>query len=182
MEEMAEMMKKKGLRMPRVGQVGILVKDMDKSIDYFETTLGLGPWAVFEGEPVWCRENGKEVTYKGKIALAQAGPVQLELIQILEGRSVYSDVLGEGEGVHHLGFFVRDMDDRLRAVREAGIPILQHALLKRLGVSIEYAYLDTSETGGVITEYIQASFMGLPVPMRFGPLVRLSAWIAGKAG
>jgi len=173
---------KKGLRMPRVGQVGIVVQDMDKAIDYFETTLGLGPWAVFDEEPVWCRENGKEVTYKGQFALAQAGPVQLELIQILEGRSLYSDVLGEGEGVHHLGFFVHDLDERLRAVREAGIPVLQHALLKRLGVKIEYAYLDTTGTGGVITEYIKASFMGLPVPMRFGPLVRLSAWIAGKVG
>jgi methylmalonyl-CoA/ethylmalonyl-CoA epimerase len=181
-KEMAEMARGKGLRMPRVGQVGIIVRDMDKAIDYFETTLGLGPWAVFEGEPVWCKENGREVTYKGKMALAQAGPVQLELIQILEGRSVYSDVLGEGEGVHHLGFFVRNIDERLLAVRQAGIPVLQHALLKRLGVKIEYAYLDTTETGGVITEYIQASFMGLPVPMRCGPLVRLSAWMAGKVG
>jgi hypothetical protein len=85
-KEMAEMARGKGLRMPRVSQVGIIVRDMDKAIDYFETTLGLGPWAVFEGEPVWCKENGREVTYKGKMALAQAGPVQLELIQILEGR------------------------------------------------------------------------------------------------
>jgi catechol 2,3-dioxygenase-like lactoylglutathione lyase family enzyme len=176
------MRKRKGLRMPRVGQIGIVVQDMDRAIDYFEERLGLGPWAVFEGEPVWCRENGEEVTYRGKMAMAQAGPIQLELIQILEGRSVYSDLLGEGEGLHHIGFFVRDMDDRLRAVREAGIPVLQHALLKRLGVSIEYAYLDTTETGGVVTEYIQGSFLGLPVPMRFGPLVRFTAWIAGKVG
>jgi catechol 2,3-dioxygenase-like lactoylglutathione lyase family enzyme len=176
------MKKDKGLKMPRVGQVGIVVQDMDRAIDYFEETLGLGPWAVFEGEPEWCREDGREVTYRGKMAMAQAGPVQLELIQIMEGRSVYSDLLGEGEGIHHLGFFVRDIEERLQAVREAGIPVLQHALLKRLGVSIEYAYLDTTETGGVVTEYIQGSFLGLPVPMRFGPLVRLTAWIAGKVG
>lgn len=176
------MAKKRGLRMPRVSQVGIVVRDMDKAIEYFDRVLGLGPWAVFEGEPVWCRENGEEVTYKGKMALAQAGQVQIELIQILEGRSLYSDVLGEGEGIHHLGFFVRDFDERMRAVREAGIPVLQHALLKKHGLTIEYAYLDTTENGGVITEYIKASFLGLPFPMNWGPLVRMSAWFAGKLG
>ncbi len=179
---MVRLSKKKGLSMPRVGQIGIVVRDMDRSIDYFHEVLGLGPWAVFQGEPVWCLEDGEEVTYKGKIALAQAGSVQLELIQILEGRSLYSDLLGEGEGLHHIGFFVRDFDERLRAAKAAGIPVLQHALLKKLGLTIEYAYLDTTETGGVITEYIKSSFMGMPVPMTFGPLMRVSAWLADKVG
>jgi catechol 2,3-dioxygenase-like lactoylglutathione lyase family enzyme len=181
-EELVPLRIKKGLAMPRVRQIGIVVRDMDKAIGYFETVLGLGPWAVFEGEPVWCRENDREVTYKGKMALAQSGSVQLELIQILEGRSLYSDLLGDGEGIHHLGFFVRDFEARMRAAREAGIPVLQHALLKKLGLTIEYAYLDTTETGGVITEYIKSSFLGLPFPMNCGPLVRLSAWFAEKVG
>lgn len=176
------MARKSGLGMPKVGQVGIVVKDMDEAIEYFDKVLGLGPWAVLEGEPAWCMENGCEVSVKGKIAMAQAGSVQLELIQILEGRSMYKDTLGEGEGLHHLGFFVRDFDERMRAAEEAGIPVLQHALLKKLGLTIEYAYLDTTETGGVITEYIKSSFLGLPFPMNFGPLVRLSAWFAGKLG
>ena len=56
----------------------------------------------------------------GQLALANSGPIQFELIQILEGRSLYGDTLGEGEGLHHLGFFVRDMDARLQAARAAG--------------------------------------------------------------
>lgn len=71
------MARNRGLRMPRVSQIGVVVRDIDRAIEYFDGVLGLGPWAVFEGEPVWRRENGEEVTYKGKMALAQAGQVQI---------------------------------------------------------------------------------------------------------
>jgi catechol 2,3-dioxygenase-like lactoylglutathione lyase family enzyme len=179
---MVLMKKKTGLSMPRVGQIGIVVRDMDRAIDYFQGVLGLGPWAVFSGEPVWCVENGEEVTFKGMMATTQAGRVQLELIQILEGRSLYGDVLGEAEGLHHLGFFVRDFEERLRAAEDAGISVLQHGLLKKLGLTIEYAYLDTTQTGGVVTEYIKPSIMGLPFPMTWGWLLRASAWFARKLG
>ena len=175
-------MKPRGLNMPRVGQIGIVVKDIEKTIRYYQDIMGIGPWALFEGEPEWCLEGGKKVTYKGRMALANSGPIQFELIQILEGRSLYGDTLGEGEGLHHLGFFVRDMDARLQAARAAGVPVLQHALLKRMGLTIEYAYLDTTATGGGITEYIKTSFLGLPFPLNRGPLARLSAWAAAIAG
>ena len=172
----------RGLDMPRVGQIGIVVKDIGATMAYFEDLMGIGPWAVFEGEPEWCLEGGKKVTYKGRMALANSGPIQFELIQILEGRSVYGDKLGEGEGLHHLGFFVRDIKERLRAAEAAGVKVLQHGRLKRMGLTIEYAYLDTTVHGGVITEYIKTSFIGLPFPLNFGPLARLSAKAAAAAG
>lgn len=177
-------MRKKGdaLKMPWLGQVGIVVRDIDRTVDYYEKTFGIGPWAIFVGEPDSCVERGEEITFVGKMATAQAGPVQIELIQILEGRTLHSDFLGDrDEGLHHLGFFVRDIDTRLRGAREAGIEVLQHGVLRQLGLKIEYAYLDTTETGGVILEYIQSTFLGLPFPMR-SPLTRLGARLAQKLG
>jgi catechol 2,3-dioxygenase-like lactoylglutathione lyase family enzyme len=171
-----------GLGMPRLGQVGIVVRDIDTTTDYYQDVFGIGPWAVFEGEPESCIERGESITFKGKMAMAQAGPVQIELIQILEGRTLHSDFLGErDEGLHHLGFFVHDIEARLRAAKDAGIEIIHHGVLKQLGLKIEYAYLDTTKTGGVILEYIQSSFLGLPFPMR-GPLLRLGAWFSHKMG
>ena len=172
----------RGLDFPRIGQIGIVVKDLEATMRYYEELMGIGPWAVFDGEPEWCLEGGKKVNYKGRMALANSGPIQFELIQILEGRSLYGDVLGEGEGLHHLGFFVRDMKERLRAAEEAGVAVLQHGLLKRMGLTIEYAYLDTTASGGVITEYIKTSFLGLPFPLNWGPVARLSARAAAIAG
>lgn len=52
--------------------------------------------------------------------------------------------------------------------------------VKQRGLSIEYAYLETRETGGVIIEYIQPRFLGLPFPMR-GPLFRLGAKLGARA-
>jgi len=88
-----------GLKLPKLGQVGIVVKDIDKTMKYYERILGIGPWAVFAGEPTWCREKCGEVKTSGRIAMAQAGSVQIELIQMLEGGAVYTDLLGEGEGL-----------------------------------------------------------------------------------
>lgn len=168
------------LKVPWLGQLGIVVRNIDRTMRYYEEVHGIGPWAVFEGVPERCTEKGRDISFKGKMAMAQAGPVQVELIEILEGESLHSEFLAEhGEGLHHVGFFVQDLDARLEAVREAGIEILHHGLLKQMGLSVEYAYLETTETGGVIIEYIQPRFLGLPFPMR-SPLLRLGARLGSR--
>ncbi len=168
------------LKLPRLGQVGIVVRDVGKAMDYYRDTFGLGPWAVFDGEPETCVDRGREISFKGRMAMAQAGPVQVELIQILEGEGIHTEFLREhGEGIHHLGFFVNNLAQRLEAAGEAGIEVLQRGPLKQIGLTIEYAYLDTAGTGGVIIEYIQSRFLGLPFPMRT-PLLRQGAWLAEK--
>ena len=152
------------LKVPKLGQVGIVVRDIDETIRYYREAFGIGPWAVFEGEPVECVEKGERITFKGRMAMAQTGRVELELIQILEGRSFHSDFLEEqGEGIHHIGFFVNDFDERLAAVKEAGIGILHQGFLKQMGLTIKYAYLDTTAIGGVIIELIEQRFLGLPL-------------------
>ncbi len=46
-----------------------------------------------------------------KLALAQLGPVMCELIEPVQGPSSYEEFLNEhGEGLHHLGYFVEDID------------------------------------------------------------------------
>lgn len=168
------------LNLPRLGQVGIVVRDVGKAMDYYRETFGLEPWAVFEGEPETCVDRGREVSFKGRMAMAQAGPVQVELIQILQGETIHTEFLREhGEGIHHLGFFVNNLAQRLDAAGEAGIEVLQRGTLKQIGLTIEYAYLDTAGIGGVIIEYIQPRFLGLPFSMRT-PLLRWGARLAEK--
>ncbi len=153
---------------PRLGQIGIVVEDLDRTKEQFESAFGIGPWAVFEGEPAKCVDRGKEVSFRGKMGMAQSGPVQIELIQILEGdQTIHTEFLKEhGEGIHHLGFIVRDIESRIKAAKDEGIEILQHGLLKQMGMTIEYVYLDTRSLGGVVFEFIKPSFFGLPFPFR----------------
>ncbi len=65
------------LHMPRLAQVGIYVKDMDKSIERFENVFGIGPWLVLEGDTDYCLDRGCEAVVKGRIAMGYTGRVQL---------------------------------------------------------------------------------------------------------
>jgi methylmalonyl-CoA/ethylmalonyl-CoA epimerase len=170
------------LRVKKLSQIGIMVSDLEKTMEFYEKTFGVGHWSVFEGETEYCWYQGCETVVKGRIAMGYAGKVQFELIKILEGPSIYADFLGEkGEGLHHLGFFVKDLNERLRACEDMGIKVLQRGVLKQMGMKIDYAYLDTVETGGVIFEFIQTSFFGINAP-QLPALMKLVAKLQRRFG
>jgi len=171
-----------GLKLPGLGQVAILVDDLEKSMKYYEEVFGIGPWIRSEGGLDWLEVRGREAQADRKISLAQVGTVQIELIQYVGGDSIHFEFLEEcGQGVHHLGFFVRDLDRRLEAAKEAGIEVLQQGRIKQKGLTVRYAYLDTTDDFGVIIEFIEGKFMGIPFPMR-SPLLRWGNRLMEKLG
>ncbi|MFO7741514.1 MAG: VOC family protein [Anaerolineae bacterium] len=112
-----------------INQVAIVVEDLEQVAENYWTILGIGPWAIYEweyplvydrtyrGEPAWARE---------RIALVQVGNVQLELVQPVEGPSIYRDWLDEhGEGLHHLNFLVDDVGEAVDVLTEEGFESLQ---------------------------------------------------------
>lgn len=154
------------LHMPRLGQIGIYVKDTRQAIERFENVFGIGPWLVQTMQDKHCSYQGCESRLRSIISVAYSGRIQLELIEVLEGPNVYLDTLGgRDEGLHHLGFEVSDLEERLRACREAGIGVLQRGTFKRLGMRFDFAYLDTLEEVGVILEFIQTSLLGIKLRM-----------------
>jgi len=133
-----------------INQVAIVVKDIQRTVENYWSILGIGPWEIYAweaplvfertyyGKPAWARE---------KIALAQVGAVQLELVQPVEGDSIYQDFLTEhGEGLHHLNFLVDDVDEldkTAEILAEEGFPTIQSG---RIGTSEDkggYNYIDT---------------------------------------
>ena len=141
---------KQQLQLPGVGQIGVVVEDVDRAIAFYESTFGLGPWDIREvGAPnVW--DRGEEKQIKARLAFADFGQVEIELIQILEGDSLHLAFLREhGEGLHHLGFFVKDFAAKLEQAKAMGFEVLQ---VDPFGQA--YAYLDTRQPGGIIFELI----------------------------
>jgi methylmalonyl-CoA/ethylmalonyl-CoA epimerase len=139
------------LQLPEVGQIGVVVKDVDRVVDFLQSAFGLGPFRIQEAEApnVWNR--GQEKHIKARLAFAALGQVELELIQILEGDSVHLEFLREhGEGLHHLGFKVKDFQAKLEQAKALGFEVLQTGPGGRF-----YAYLDTRQCGGVIIELIE---------------------------
>ena len=148
-------MKERGkgkVALPSVSQVGIVVKDLDRTVEFYSSTFGIGPFEIRESNLEGVMLRGKPTTGRLRIAFAQAGQVQLELIQPLEGETPHAEFLRKkGEGLHHLAFFVSDIDNKLAQLAEQGIkPFFNGDSRSR-----SFAYLDTDKIGGVIIELIQ---------------------------
>jgi methylmalonyl-CoA/ethylmalonyl-CoA epimerase len=127
----------------RIDQIGIVTENIEKLIRYFKERFGL-EFIVFETQ----QERGKL-----KIALTNLGEVQLELIQVLEGQTIHAKFLKEkGGGLHHIGFFVRDLDEKLRIAEERGMRVIESGEI----AGVRYAYLDTEKDIGITLEFIEA--------------------------
>jgi len=145
-----------------IKQVGIVVKDINKAVDYY-SSLGIGPFRTLPsgGVPVYTGKKlrGKEAEFTMEIRVAQVGQVELELIQPLEGESIYKEFLEKkGEGIHHLGFLVRDIDEEEARLTKQGFKALASGRRPSGG----FTYFETDRVGGVIMELIQRSPGYLP--------------------
>lgn len=148
-----------GLNVETAGlyQVGIVVRDLEKSMKHYATVLGVGPWEVmtlddsFFVEPTY---RGRPAKHRFKVALGMSGAMQIELIQPVDGESIYADFLNEhGEGLHHLGHIrVEDLPRAIKEFEKQGAPCIQGGRLPDGG---GYAYMDTTASLGVITELIE---------------------------
>jgi len=138
--------------LPPLSQVGIVVRDIDKTAAFYHSTFGIGPFGIipevkFEGALL----RGRPTSTSIKVAFAQSGPVQIELIQPLEGQSIYTEFLAaKGEGLHHLGFEVDDFHGWLARFKSKGVePVFWH----NMGW-MAFAYLGTDSVGGVMIELL----------------------------
>lgn len=136
-------------------QVGVVVKDIDKTIEYL-SSLGIGPFKPLHRPPMVERKvRGKLADYKLKIALAQLGQLELELIQPVEGECVQKEFLeNKGEGIHHLGIYVDDLNKEVAELGKHGVKVIQSG---RRATGDGFAYLGTSAIGGITIELIQWS-------------------------
>lgn len=138
--------------LPELTQVGFVVKDIEQVANYYSTALGIGPFRVFDLDIPDATLHGKPISLKLRVAFARKGPIQMELIEVPEGESIYREFFEKkGEGLHHLGFHVTDIDTEVAKLARSGIGVLQGGKFSDGG----FAYLDTERFGGVIFELIQ---------------------------
>lgn len=140
------------LNLPPMSQIGVVVKDLNQAMEYYEKVLGLGPFV--EPEIIYSDKHyhGKPADFFFRMGFCSLGPVELELIEPVTEPTIYHDFLKEkGNGLHHIGFDVKDMDDKIRLCAEMGIDVLQIGRTPAGG----FAYLNTEKIGGVIFELIQ---------------------------
>lgn len=130
-----------------------VVPDLEAAIGRWVDQLGVGPFYVM------VQDRLTEVTYRGapaelsmRVALAQAGPVQVELIeQTSDGPSAYRDSVPAGEmGFHHLCVWTHDIDADADYFDSLGYPA---ATLGRSGA--RFGYFDTRPLLGCMLEVVE---------------------------
>ncbi len=155
--------------LPGIGQVGILVHEMDRAMAAYSSSLGVRRWYRSRTESRDTIYRGSSVELDLDIVVGYAGRVQVELVRVLsDGHdNVYHQVLGaDGYGFHHFGIVVRDIADHLERVERSGIEVLQASTIRNVGgMVIRTAHLDTLSSCGFVTELIEARLHGLSVGM-----------------
>jgi methylmalonyl-CoA/ethylmalonyl-CoA epimerase len=142
-----------------VAQVAIIVKDLEEAVENYWKLFGVGPWHFYTyGKPLVKRMtyHGEPADYKMRLALGNLGPLRIELIEILEGNTVYADFVKEhGYGVHHWGVLVEDIDKAIAEAEAAGLTMtMDGAGFGRDGDG-HYAYLNTEDKLGITIELIE---------------------------
>jgi len=138
-----------------IRQMGYVVRDLEAAMKHWTEVLRVGPFFHFE------RVKIVDYRYKGEpsdlwmsAALAQCGPVQIELIQQRnDAPSMYRDFLATGhEGLQHFAFWAdeKDFDAQLGRAKAAGFTV------KMSGASIDatgrYVYFEQQQHPGTVVE------------------------------
>ena len=132
-------------------QVAWVVDDLTGAVRRWLNTTGVGPFFVIEHVP---NENllyrGEPVELDMSVAWAQAGAMQVELIQQHnDGPSAYRDSVPAGhDAMHHVGGVTDDFDAEMARYREAGVAVPYESS----SGGIRVAYFDTREAIGCMTE------------------------------
>jgi methylmalonyl-CoA/ethylmalonyl-CoA epimerase len=146
------------VKLPPVEQIGIVVEDVDKAIEHFAAFFGWGPFRIREVDMQGFTFRNRPGHCRLKMAFARSGPVEIELIQVLEGETPHSGFLKQkGEGLHHLRFRVDNYDELLSQLSKEGVQPVFHQVLPGLA---SFAYLDTDRIGGVTFELFQMTKRG----------------------
>jgi hypothetical protein len=150
---------KKKFPLPDVAQICSLVPDIEKAVKTYWERFGVGPWHFYTyGKPLVKRmsRHGKPYEYKMKVALSYIGKMRIELIQPLEGDTVYQEFIDEhGYGVHHLGVLTDNMPESLKLAKECGLEMTQDGAGFGPDNDGHYAYLDTEKLLGTTIELIE---------------------------
>jgi methylmalonyl-CoA/ethylmalonyl-CoA epimerase len=147
-----------GMKIQGIQQVGIVVKDVEKTAELYWQQFGIGPWQLFTFGPGIKRGtyHGEDCTFSIRIAMAQVGSLLIELLQPLEGPTPHADFLAQhGEGLQHLGIFVESLAQATEQMKQLGYRDVCSAFGIGKDGSGGATYFDTDRATGALFEIIE---------------------------
>jgi len=138
---------KVGMNSPKkVAHIGIAVTSLTEALAFYRDQLGLSVTEIVEDEDRGIR-----------IAMVPCGDCVLEFMEPLGPSSQISRFLARrGQGVHHVCLEVEDVQERLDALADSGVQLVnQRAEIGAEGVPV--AFVHPRAAGGVLVELIEES-------------------------
>jgi methylmalonyl-CoA/ethylmalonyl-CoA epimerase len=139
----------------QVCQIGLVVNDIEKSLDGYCEVFGIPRPAIMitdEFEQTGAIYKGQPTRGRAKLAFIEMGQVQIELIQPLGGPSTWKEALDKnGDSVHHIAFIIKDTDQVVNGLAEKGMPLAQQGHY----TGGMYSYIDSVEKLGVTLELLE---------------------------
>ncbi|MFW6868906.1 VOC family protein [Nocardioides sp. CPCC 206347] len=145
-----------------VVQLCWVVADIEAAEAFHADHFGVGEWTRMvdvhfgPGEATY---RGAPADFTAHVSLAYAGDLQLELIQPVAGKSIYSEFLDQAGpewsrgGLHHLCFETDDLAAALERARSADLEIVQQGVMA--GGLMSFAYVDGARWGAPYVEIVE---------------------------
>lgn len=139
----------------KVDHFAWVVNDVRK-VDAYYTSLGFKPFASIDHAKMLDRiYRGQPGTYEMWLGWDRSGDAPREWVQQITGPDIYVEYgKKHGEGFHHLGLTVTDMDAAIAQMTARGAPPSQSAAWKTAKGKGRAVYIDTEPYGGVTLELI----------------------------
>ncbi len=124
-----------------IEHIGIAVKNLDESIKFYEDFLGLK-----------CYNIEEVADQKVRTAFFLLGQTKIELLESTSDDGPVAKFLEKrGEGVHHIAFAVKDVEEAIKHAQDKGIQTIDKQPRKG-AEGLDIAFLHPKSTFGVLTE------------------------------
>jgi hypothetical protein len=137
----------------RFFQLGFVVDDVVAAADRWVRVYGVGPFHVLPRTESPAKYRGRPSTIDLQVAVAQAGPLQVELIRVhSNGESIFQALAGVRAGFHQLCTLAFDFDAAVAHYSGLG-----YELAAEIGREQRVAFFDTTDDFGFFTEVVEAT-------------------------
>lgn len=124
-----------------IEHIGIAVKSLEQAIPFYEKVLGLKCYNI---------EEVKD--QKVRTAFFMVGQTKIELLETTDPEGPIGKFIEKkGEGIHHIAFAVKGIEEQLKRMEEQGVTLIDKAPRKG-AEGLDIAFLHPKSTLGVLTE------------------------------
>jgi len=128
-----------------IAHIALVVHDIEATSQMYADFFGIenGGWFWSDEFGITHTEfRGKSTEGRAKITFLDMGSLKLELIEPDVHPSTWREHLDRnGEGVHHIAFFVEGMKEKISLMEHEHMPVLQKG--ENAAGQYVYAYMDT---------------------------------------